>query len=298
MIAATGSIGLDTTRTPFKTVERVLGGSASYFSYCASFFDKVGLVSVVGGDFPEKYWRELEAKGVDLKGVQRNKGKTFHFDSSFSYDLYARTANATEFGVLASFEPRVPDEYKDAKTVYAGTNNPKIQLEFLRQFGKQKVSFIDTIEHFIANDRAALLRVLSEADGFVLNDVEARMLCDTPNLVKAGKKIHSLGPEIVVIKKGEHGCLVFYGGGVCAFPAFPLEEVLDPTGAGDSFAGGFVGSLARDGKISWAGLKRAAVLGSVMGSFACEGYGLDRLRKLDERQIDERFEFYREMTSL
>jgi len=297
VIIATGSLGLDTTRTPFKTVEKVLGGSASYFSYCASFFDKVGLVSAVGDDFPEKYWRELEGKGVDLSGVQKKKGKTFSFDSSFSFDLYSRTANKTEFGVLAGFEPRVPEAYKGAETVYVGTNEPKIQADFLKSFGSRKLAVMDTIEYYIANEKPSLLRALSEVDGFVLNDVEARMLCGTPNLVKAGKTIHGHGPAVVVVKKGEHGCLLFYDGGVCAFPAFPLEEVLDPTGAGDSFAGGFVGSLAREKRVNWESLKRAVVYASVMGSFCCEGYGLDRLRKLDEKQISERFEFYRKMTS-
>jgi len=290
---------LDTTRTPFKTVERILGGSASYFSFCASFFNKVGVIAVVGSDFPEKHWRELEDKdkGIDLSGVQRKKGKTFHFDSSYSFDLYARTANKTELGVYSGFKPVVPDHYKYAEYVYLGTTDPKTQLATLKEFPERKIAFMDTIGLYIKENRKDLLKVLGEVDGFVLNDEEARMLCDTPHLLKAGRKIREYGPRIVIIKKGEHGCLVFHEENIYAFPAFPLEDLVDPTGAGDSFAGGLIGQLSRERKINETALKRAVAYASVMGSFVCEDYGLDPLKRLDEKRIEERFNIYRNMTN-
>ncbi len=298
MIICTGSIALDTTRTPFRTVERVLGGSASYFSVSASFFDRVGVVSAVGEDFPLEYWTLLAEKGVDLAGVQRVKGETLFFDSSFDYDLHDRKTNKLRLNVLANFKPVVPASFKKVDVLFLATNAPETQLCVLQQVDA-KMTLMDTIDYYIENDLRNLLEVVKRVDGVVLNDVEARMLTQTLNLVTAGKKIAGMGPEIVLIKKGEHGSILFHGQEVYPFPAYPLENVVDPTGAGDSYAGGFVGHLARrltrDGRVSESVLKEAVVYANVLGSFAVEGYSLDKLFSISRDDVETRFDHYRDL---
>ncbi len=298
MIICTGSIALDTTRTPFRTVERVLGGSASYFSVSASFFDRVGVVSAVGEDFPLEYWTLLAEKGVDLTGVQRAKGETLFFDSSFDYDLHDRRTNELRLNVLANFKPIVPASFKKADVLFLATNAPETQLHVLQQVNA-KITLMDTIEYYIENDLRNLLEVVKRVDGVVLNDVEARMLAQTPNLVTAGKKIAGMGPEIVLIKKGEHGSILFHEQEAYPFPAYPLENVVDPTGAGDSYAGGFVGHLARrltqGGRVSESVLKEAVVYANVLGSFAVEDYSLDKLFSISRDDVERRFNHYRDL---
>jgi len=293
MIVCFGSIALDTTRTPFRTVERVLGGSASFFSLSASFFAPVGVVSAVGRDFPQEYWSVLEKKGVDLSGVQKREGKTFFFDSSFGYDLHGRTVNKTELNVYADFQPVVPDRLKKTRFLYLGTNLPSHQKKLLEEIEFQH-SFLDTIEFYIREHKQELLEVVEKVDGVVLNDVEARMLCKTENLVKAAFEIQKLGPEIVLIKKGEHGSLLFYDNEIYPFPAYPLENVVDPTGAGDAFAGGFVGHLARAG-LNRGTLKQALVYANIMGSFAVEDFSVNGLLNRTPEQVEERFARFKKM---
>ena len=299
MIICTGSIGLDTTRTPFRTVERVLGGSASYFSVSAGFFDKVGVVSAVGGDFPREYWRLLESKGVDLSGVQRvENAKTLFFDSSFDYDLHHRKVNALELNIAANFNPVVPASFRKADVLFLATNTPRTQLRLLDQVNA-RLSLMDTIEYYIESDLKNLLDVIKRVNGIIINDVEARMLAQTPNLIKAGKKISEMGPEIVLVKKGEHGSILFHDSEVCPFPAYPLENAVDPTGAGDSFAGGFVGHVARrlskGGRVSERVLKEAVVYGNVLGSFAVEGFSLEKLASNTRDDVETRFNHYRSL---
>ena len=295
MVICTGSLALDTTRTPFKTVERVLGGSASYFAYSASFFTRVGVVSAVGNDFPKEHWKLLEKKGVNLSGVQVLDGKTFFFDSSFSYDLHKRTANATELNVFADFIPRVPVGMQNEEIVYLGTLSPVNQDALLDQLPRRRMVFMDTIEYYIQNNERELREVIKKVDGLILNDVEARMLSGEHNLVKAGRKLQATGPKIVVIKKGEHGCLLFEGTSVYPFPAFPLEDVVDPTGAGDSFAGGFVGFLAKKNDFSPKTLRQAIAYGIVMGAFAVSDYALDGLKKIKKADISRRVHEYKKL---
>ncbi len=302
-ITCSGSIALDTTRTPFKTVERVLGGAASFFSLAASFFAPVHVCSIVGEDFPETYW-QLLAKKANLEGVQRAKGKTFFFDSTFSFDLYHRHANKTELNVLGEFEPVLTDAAQQSEFIYLATMPPEKQLSVLKQAKNKKLAFMDTIEFYIKTEKDVLLKTIAAVDGVVLNDVEARMLTEESNLIKCGRKIHSLGPRIVILKKGEHGSILFYENKVIPFPAFPLEVIVDPTGAGDAFAGGFVGSLAknwkqtRDSKLKTQDLKIAMAYANVMGSLAVEDFSVNRLASATQSEIEKRFTEYCELLKI
>ncbi|MDO8554936.1 MAG: PfkB family carbohydrate kinase [Candidatus Micrarchaeota archaeon] len=297
-ILCSGSIALDTTRTPFKTVENVLGGAASFFSLAASFFASVHILSVVGKDFPEEYWKLLEKK-ANLNGVQKKEGKTFHYDSTFSFDLYHRQTNKTELNVLGEFEPVLTGEAKKCEFVYLATMPPEKQLKVLQEAKGRKLVFMDTIEFYIKTERNALLKTMSHVDGVVLNDAEARMLTDEVNLIKCGKKIHALGPKIVIIKKGEHGCLLFHDGKVIPFPAFPLEVIIDPTGAGDAFAGGFLGYLAKifkqDTRPTTQDFKTAMAYANVMGSLAVEDFSVNKLASATKEEVEKRFREYCEL---
>ncbi|MFH1779560.1 MAG: PfkB family carbohydrate kinase [Candidatus Micrarchaeota archaeon] len=296
-IVCVGSIGLDTTRTPFKTVERVLGGSATYFALAARHFTRTNVVSVVGEDFPLEYWNFLEKENVDLSGVQRASGKTFFFDSSFDHALYSRKTNVTELNVFEGFKPVVPEAFKSTEIVYLGNLIPEEQLSVLKQTTGCKLSFMDTIEYYIKNDLENLKIVLKEVDGAILNDSEARMLSGESNLLSAGKKIQNMGPEILVIKKGEHGCLLFFEDRVYPIPAFPLENVVDPTGAGDSFAGGFVGFLSQSSEINASSLREAVAFGTIMGSFCVEDFSVNKLSTVTQNEINERLSIYKSLVS-
>jgi len=299
-ITCSGSIALDTTRTPFKTVENVLGGAAAFFSMAASFFAPVHAVSVVGADFPDEYWKLLEKSKINMDGVQKKPGKTFHYDCSYSFDLYQRFANKTDLNVLGEFEPVVPESARKSEFVYLATMPPEKQLDVLRQVDGRKLAFMDTIEFYIRGSSEALLKTMAEVDGVILNDAEARMLAEEPNLVKCGRKISKLGPSITIIKKGEHGSLLFHNDHVIPFPAFPLEELLDPNGAGDAFAGGFVGALAERGatKPGIADLKIAMAYANVMGSIAVEDFSVDRIVRASKDEIKKRFTSYVELMSI
>lgn len=299
-IACAGSIALDTTRTPFKTVEMVLGGAASYFSLSASFFAKTHVCSIVGGDFPQKYW-ELLAQKSDLASVQKKEdGKTFHFDSTFSFDLYHRQANKTELNVLAEFEPQLSSTASASEFLYLATMPPQKQLNTIKQSKGKKLVFMDTIEFYIKTEKSKLEEVLQVVDGVVLNDAEARMLTNESSLVKCGIKIKRMGPRIVIIKKGEHGSLLFFKNSVIPFPAFPLEEIVDPTGAGDAFAGGFIGSLASqkafDPTIDQ--LKVALGYANVMGSLAVQEFSVDKLVKTNKNEVEELFSNYKNLLQI
>lgn len=296
-ITCSGSIALDTTRTPFKTVENVLGGAAAYFSLSARFFADVHIASVVGEDFPEDYWELLEKRGIDLEGVQKKPGKTFHYDCSYSFDLYQRFTNKTDLNVLGVYEPWVPDKSKNNEFVYLATMPPAKQREILRQNKGAKFSMMDTIEFYIRGSYKDLLETIKLVDCIVVNDAEARMLGENPNLIKCGKKISKLGPKIVIIKKGEHGSLLFFEKHVVPFPAFPLENVVDPNGAGDSFAGGFMGSLAKENahEPTIENLKKAIAYANVMGSIVVEDYSVDPLIKTKMDGVEKRYKEYVEL---
>ena len=295
-ITCSGSIALDTTRTPFKTVENVLGGSASFFSLAARFFAKTFACAIIGDDFPKEYWKLLE-EHIDLSSVEHAPGKTFHFDSTFSFDLYHRQANKTDLNVLADFQPHLSEEAKKSEFIFVTSILPEKQRDVITQATNRKMLFMDTIEFYIKNYRSRVDAIISLVDGVILNDAEARMLGEDPNLVRCGQKIQKLGPKIVIIKKGEHGSLLFYDHFVIPFPAFPLEVVVDPTGAGDAFAGGFIGSLAKQNAYAptLTQLKTAMAYANVMGSLAVEDFSVNRLARATQQEIEKRFNEYCEL---
>ena len=248
---------------------------------------------MVGTDFTQDHWKLLKQKNIDIAGVETKEGKTFHYDCTYSYDLYQRTTNKTELNVLADFKPTLSPDARKAEFLYLATMPPETQLDVLKQ-SRCKLSFLDTIQFYIEGNRDSLFEVLSNVDAIILNDSEARMLSGEVNLVKSGKKIHDLGPGIVIIKKGEHGSLLFFEEKIIPFPAFPLEDLRDPNGAGDAFAGGFVGSLAAQNstKPNLGNLKIAMGYANVTGSIAVEDFSVHNLDKFDIKELEHRFWSY------
>ncbi|MBI2445867.1 sugar kinase [Candidatus Micrarchaeota archaeon] len=294
MIISTGSIALDTTRTPFQTIERALGGAASFFSYCATYFSPVRLVGVVGEDFPAEHWKLLQDKGIDLAGVKK-EGRTMFCDWNYHHDLHTREYNKLELNSLASFKPTVPMNWTKTPYVYLGTTLPEQQLSILKQVRNPSFTLMDTIEYYIDHDRKNLDEVIAKVDCVLLNDVEARKYANSANLIKAAKYVLDKGPKMVLIKKGENGCILFTANTILPSAAFPLETIIDPTGAGDSFAGGFLGHIARKGSRDVQTLKEAMAYGHVMGSFAVEDFGLRRLQTLTPGQLQSRYNLYKQM---
>ncbi|HJS68831.1 MAG TPA: PfkB family carbohydrate kinase [Nitrososphaera sp.] len=297
MLTVFGTVALDTTRTPFRTETRILGGAATFASISSSMFAQTSIVGVVGSDMPSDHIRALGSKGIDTRGIVTVEGgKTFHYDSSFDYDLSNRTMNKTELGVVAGFDPVIPEEYAKSDYVYLANNDPKQNIKILRHFQGPKLVVCDTIEFWINGSRGDVVRMIGLADGVVINDNEARLLCKEVNLSKCAKKIMSWGSKFTIIKKGEHGAVLFTNDGQ-VFPAaaFFLDEIVDPTGAGDSFAGGFLGHIARKNKSDFATMKEAVIYGNVMGSFAVEDFGIKRLLAITKDEVEERYRKYRNL---
>ncbi len=291
-----GSVAFDTVRTPFGSVTDVLGGSATYFSTAASFFSNVNLIAVVGEDFPEEHLAFLQSRGVDLSGLERQKGKTFRWRGEYTYQLNEAHTLETQLNVLESFHPRVPDHYRSPELLFLGNIDPVIQMEVLNQVKRPHIVACDTMNFWIDGKRDALWDVLRKIDVLVINDAEARALGQDSNLVKVAKDILARGPKHLIIKRGEHGVLMFHGAQVFGTLAFPLEQVLDPTGAGDTFTGGLMGYLASTGDFSDMGFRRAIIFGSVMASFTVEAFSLDRLRELQYKDIEARFREFKRFT--
>jgi sugar/nucleoside kinase (ribokinase family) len=294
MIVVIGSIALDTTRLPTKTVKEIMGGSGTYFSISATFFSQVGLVGVVGNDYPQKYWRILNER-VDLEGVQIKKGKTFRYDSRFDMTLTKRTTIKTELNVFEDFKPAVPDGYKTAEYVYLGNIDPDQQLKVLDQMYNPTLVVADTIALWIKTKPEKVKEVISKMNGLLINDEEVRLICGVSNLIKGSKIILGWGVDFVVIKKGEHGALLCTQETIFPSPAYPLESVVDTTGAGDAFAGGFMGHIARKGKVDERTMKEAMIYGNIMGSFVVEDYSVNRLLTLTNREIENRYQKYKNM---
>ena len=297
MLTVFGTVALDTTRTPFRTETRILGGAATFASISSSMFTQTSIVGVVGSDMPADHISVLKSKGIDTRGiVTMQEGKTFHYDSSFDYDLSSRTTNKTELGVVAEFEPVIPEEYAKSDHVYLANNDPKQNINILRHFQNPKRVVCDTIEFWINGSRDDVIKMVGMANGVVINDNEARLLCKEANLAKCAKKIISWGPKFAIIKKGEHGAILFTNESE-VFPAaaFFLNEIVDPTGAGDSFAGGFLGHIARRNKSDFATMKEAVIYGNVMGSFAVEDFGVKRLLSITRDDVEERYRKYRNL---
>lgn len=297
-LAVFGSLALDTTRTPFRTEVEIMGGAATYAALASSKFVETEILGVIGSDFPEKYLEILRSR-VGIAGLDMKLGKkTFRYDSSFNYDLSHRTTNKTEINVIGEYEPSVPEHLKDSQYVYLANNDPIQNIKMLEQFANPKMVVCDTIEFWIQTKCNEVKKMFGLVDGVIINDQEARMLCGMSNLIRCAKEILSWGPEFVIIKKGEHGSVLVRSGMIFVAPAYPLEEVVDPTGAGDSFAGGFMGHLASIKATGVKELKFATVYGNVMGSFAVEDFGLARLLSISKEEIIKRFSLYRTLTQL
>lgn len=290
-----GSLALDTVETPFGKKEDALGGSATFFAHAAGLLHPVQIVGVVGDDFPEEALDGLRDAGADLTGVERAKGESFRWNGKYSFDLQNRETLETRLGVFAEFEPKIPDRFRDAKYVFLGNIDPVLQLSVLDQIEQPRLVACDTMNYWISSQRSTLLQLLQRIDVLLVNDAEARELSGDWNIYRAARWIAEHGPRLVVIKQGEFGAVLVENGTVFYVPAFPLEEVFDPTGAGDSFAGGFMGHLARTDDVSSANLRRAMVFGAAMGSFAVESFSVDRFRQIGRAEVTARVREFGEL---
>jgi sugar/nucleoside kinase (ribokinase family) len=295
-ILAVGSVALDSVKTPFGEEEEVLGGSATYFSTAASYFAEVSVVAVVGEDFPQKHILDLQKLGVDTTGIERKPGKTFRWKGEYGFDLNTAKTLDTQLNVFADFSPKLYAGQRKAEFLFLGNIDPDLQRNVLEQMEQPKLIACDTMNYWINNKLESLRRMLSRVDILLINDAETRQLAGEANLMRAAKIILSWGPKTLVIKRGEYGALMIDGNSAFGAPAFPLEEVVDPTGAGDSFAGGFIGYLAASRSSDAAAMRRAVVFGSVMASFDVSEFGPRRLASLTYAEIEARFREFRKLT--
>lgn len=294
-----GTVAIDELSTPFGSQKTVFGGSASYFSYAASFFTRVGVVAVVGKDFPEEYRKVLEEKEIDLSHLEVMPGKTFHWKGKYEADMNAAITLQTDLNVLLDFKPKIIYE-KMPEFVFLANVDPELQLSVLDQVHGSSLKFVacDTMNFWIQNKRDAVQRVLGRVHAVFMNDGEARQLTGEVNLIKAAQQIHNMGPEYVIVKKGEHGALLYSNEGVFIYPAYPLETVYDPTGAGDSFAGGVMGYLAAARKVNLKTMKTAIAYGTIVASFTVEKFGLDRLREVKRENFDKRLDVLKKICKI
>ncbi len=289
-----GSMALDSVETPFGKVTDVLGGSATYASLAASYFAKPGVVSIVGQDFPAEHEQTLAKFGVDLAGL-KHKGKTFRWSGSYEFAMNEAITHKTELNVLLEFKPKLPEQYLEAKFLMLGNLDPSIQLNVIGQVKHGTFIMMDTMNFWITSAREKLLEVINKVHVVVINEGEARQLIDTPNLIKAGRKILEMGPQYVIIKKGEHGAMLFGQDLFFAIPGYPLDEVRDPTGAGDSFAGALIGYLARAKATDHAALRRAIIYGSAVASACAEQFSTRYRDTMSLKDIEERVETFKKM---
>ncbi len=306
-ITVVGSVAYDSIETPAGRRERCLGGAATYFSLAASFFTEVRVIAVVGEDFGAKQEAVFKARGMDTRGIERAAGKSFFWEGSYLDDLNQAKTQATELNVFAAFEPKIPEAYRDSEFLFLANIDPALQRRVREAMPQVKLVAGDTMNYWIKDHRAALLEVLKGLDILLINDTEARMLAGNNNLVQAARGVIALGPRALVVKHGEYGATLFHESTpkgkkaelrTFRAPALPLKEVIDPTGAGDSFAGGFFGYLASQPELTPAAWRHAMYYGGVMGSFACERFGTERLQQLSRAEIDARFNVLRELTHL
>ena len=294
-----GSIALDTLETPFGRAEELLGGAGSYFSLAASVLIDVRLVGVIGADLPERHIETLRSRGVDLDGLQRvQNGKTFRWVGRYEYDMNVAETVDTQLNVFGDFRPDLPDTYRDSKYVYLANITPRLQLEVLEQVRDPRFVGLDSMNFWIGNPdtRRDLTEVIKHVNAVFMNDAEIRQYTGKYNLFEAARDVLKLGPQVVLMKKGEHGAVAVSTEGIFVAAAYPLESVRDPTGAGDSFAGGFMGHLAQTGDTTWSGVKRAMVFGSVIASFAVETFGVEGLLRMTREDIARRYETLRQFT--
>lgn len=296
-VLVVGSVALDSVETPFGKADEVLGGSGTYFSSSASHFTDVQLVGVVGDDYPVEKLEPLAARGVDLAGLEKATGSSFRWRGRYRHDLNSAETLETHLGVFSHFRPKIPDQFKRSPFVFLANIDPRLQLQVLEQVEKPRLVACDTMNFWIESRRPELVELLGHVDLITLNDAEARQLTEHTNLVKAARWIMDKGPKHVLIKKGEHGAFMFTRESIFFAPAYPLESVFDPTGAGDSFAGGFIGYLAATGDLSDANMRRAVVVGSAMGSFAVEKFSNARLLEITRADIDARIQEFRQLVA-
>ncbi len=292
-----GSVAFDAVKTPFGQVDRMLGGSATYFALAASYFTQVRVVAVVGDDFGEEELRAFRERDISTEGLERAPGKSFFWAGEYSDNLNERKTLDTQLNVFAGFQPKIPQAYRRSEYLFLGNIDPELQRHVQSQMERPRLVAGDTMNFWIERKPAELRRTLAGLDALLINDSEARQLSGEYNLLRGAKKIQALGPQILVVKRGEYGAHLYRQGRVFAALAFPLEEVRDPTGAGDAFAGGFLGYLASDGTVDdEAALRRAMIYGSVMGSFCVEQFGTRRLQSLQRPEIEDRYRQFKELT--
>jgi sugar/nucleoside kinase (ribokinase family) len=296
-ILCVGSVALDSVETPFGRAERVIGGSAVYFTAAASLFHDVKVVGVVGDDYPLHELDFLADRGADLSGIERRDGESFFWAGRYHFDLNSRDTLETKLGVFAHFEPKIPRSFRSARYVFLGNIDPKLQHDVLDQVEDPEVVACDTMNYWIEGSRGPLLDLLARVRILIINDEEVRQLAGEANLLRAARWVQKRGPELVVVKKGEHGAILFGADWLFFVPGFPLESVYDPTGAGDAFAGGFMGHLARAGSFSPEDLRRAMVYGSAMGSFVVEAFSVRKLIDIPTSDIERRVAQFRELTA-
>lgn len=299
-LLAVGTVAFDAIETPFGKTDKILGGAATYIGLSASVTKTdVGLVSVVGGDFPQEYLDMLTSKNINVDGVEIVKdGKTFFWAGKYHIDLNTRDTLVTELNVLENFDPKIPDSMQDAEVLLLGNLHPAVQLSVLEKMNKRpKLVILDTMNFWMDNTWDLLMEMIAKTDVITINDEEARQLSGEYSLVKAAQKIHTMGPEFVIIKKGEHGALLFHEGKIFAIPALPLEEVFDPTGAGDTFAGGFAAHLAKTGDFSFNNMKSAIIVGSALASFTVEKFGTERISEVTAKDLNDRVAIFKELTT-
>lgn len=295
-----GSVAFDAIETPFGKTDKILGGAATYIGIASSILNvKSGIVSVIGGDFPQADLDMLTARGVNIEGIEMVKeGKTFFWSGKYHNDLNSRDTLVTEVNVLENFDPKIPESMQDAEILMLGNLHPGVQLSVLeRMKNRPKLVILDTMNFWMDSAWDTLMKMIAKTDVITINDEEARQLSGEYSLVKAAKKIHEMGPEFVIIKKGEHGALLFHDGKIFAIPALPLEEVFDPTGAGDTFAGGFAAYLAKKEDFSFETMKSALIVGSAMASFTVEKFGTEKLQEVTEREMIGRIKNFKDLTT-
>ncbi len=294
-IVVIGSVALDTITSPFGYSREILGGSATYFSISASFFAKINLVATVGVDFPEKYKNTIRSFGVDLEGLEIKEGRTFRWEGSYVRDINCAETIETQLNVFAGFKPLLPERYEKSKYIFLANIDPDLQMFILKRFSGKRFIGCDSMNHWIKNKNNALKNMIKKASIVFLNDMEAKMLSGESNILKAGKYLLSLGPRFAVIKRGGYGAILFSKNFKFMVPAYLLEEVKDPTGAGDTFAGGFMGYLAKTGKINEKNMKDALLWGATMASFAVEDFSVNRFLKIKRKDIEERYRDFKRL---
>ncbi|HYY86774.1 MAG TPA: PfkB family carbohydrate kinase [Nitrososphaeraceae archaeon] len=295
MLTIFGTVALDTTRTPFHTIEKALGGTATFSSISASNYTATSLIGIVGHDFPPAYLQLLKDR-LDIRGLSVSQTeKTFHYDSSFGYDLAKRTTNKTELNVIANYQSTVPEEYIDSEFVYLANNDPIQNMNLLKQFSGPKLVVCDTMDFWISNKREDVMKLINKVDGIMLNESEAKLLVKENNILKCARLLVSNGPSFAVINKGENGSLLFHDNQFYPLPAFPTEVIKDPTGAGDSFGGAFIGYLSLQQSHDSKAMKNAMIHGNIMGSFTIEDYGVQRLVSVTLQDIKQRHQEYKEI---